>query len=77
MPTGRALVGIATTAVLLAGCSGAGGGTAPAPSPSATSSPASTPTIPDVRSAGSDGLVIRHKTADGDIKTLPVEDFPR
>ena len=57
--------------------------TAPTPAPPAsapaTTSPAPTrhPLALDAGSAGSDGLTVRYRGADGGIETLPVEDFRR
>ena len=56
-----------------------------APTPSATASapatpgpaPTREPLALDAGSAGSDGLTVRYRDADGGLKTLPVEDFRR
>jgi hypothetical protein len=44
--------------------------------PTASSTP-STPTAATVTDAGNDGLTVRYLDADGKIKTVRVEDFPR
>jgi ABC-type glycerol-3-phosphate transport system substrate-binding protein len=74
--------GAALLAVLAgtAGCSASEEPAAsPAPTPSASSpAPTSVPTKEwTLGSAGSDGLTVRYRDDDGDLKTVRVEDFPR
>ena len=75
-------LGLPAVAVLAAGLTGCG---EPAPAPAA---PASSPSeaqasgmptgVPTVTgSTGSDGLTVRYLGGDGDVRTVPVEDFRR
>ena len=81
------LAGLAVAvALVVAGCRGASSAPVPAGTPGPTAaSPApsgsprsSSPLDGSIGStAGSDGLTVRYRDADGGFKTVRVEDFPR
>ncbi len=68
--------------VVSAACSSRDVSAPPVPTPAATASSASSaPSVSStpsrVASAGADGLTVRYASADGQTRTLRVEDFPR
>jgi hypothetical protein len=69
------LPAVAVLALTLAGCAEpqAPVPTAPPASPSASPSGFA----PSVAGTGSEGMTVRYLDADGDVKTVRVEDFPR
>jgi hypothetical protein len=68
-------LGLPTVAVLALALAGCGD---PAPAPAAPPAAPASPSVPTFSTtAGSDGLTVRYLAADGSVKTVRVEDFPR
>jgi hypothetical protein len=71
------LPAVAVLALTLGGCADPAEPVPSSPPASPSASPSPSGLAPSVSGTGSDGLTVRYLDADGGVKTVRVEDFPR